>query len=89
MKITVKKLKELGTYDSGIEYFESKHSGSVELTNTVAKVAYAIANTAYATNAVYFASYAVADAFADKNAMMIKTLQYGITLLKTKKGEKK
>jgi len=35
MKITVKKLKELNACDSGIEYFKSKHSKGVELTDLI------------------------------------------------------
>jgi len=35
MKITVEKLKKLGACDSGIEYFQSKHSDGVELTDLI------------------------------------------------------
>ena len=35
MKITVEKLKELGACDSGIEYFKSKHTKAVELTDLI------------------------------------------------------
>ena len=184
MKITVKKLRELNACDSGIEYFKSKHSKGVELTDLIREdiatnnwgileyanwlithcmaykqcvnyalyaselalpeyereypndshihdciqaikdfrdgkitkkelldavadaynAAYAVAHAAdaaayaaahaayaaahaaaYAAHAAAHAAYATAYATADKNATMIKILQYGITLLEVKK----
>jgi len=166
MKITVDKLRELDACDSGIEYFKSKHSDGVELTdliredigtnnwtileyadwlithcmtheqridyalyaarlvfpayqekypndprvrnyiqaikdfrdgkimkgelqyaaNAAAEAAYTAlapyaAYAAYAAAHAAYAAHAAAGTFADKNAMMIKILEYGVTLL--------
>jgi len=152
MKITVEKLKELNACNSGIEYFGSKHSDGVELTDLIREdigtnnwtiLEYAdwlmvhcmtceqrtdyiiyvtelglpkykekypdnprihnciqaikdfrdgkimkkeLLDITYAAVYVVNAAYTVADVVADKNAMMIKILQYGITLLEVKKN---